>query len=100
MLAWIGHLGYHGLDNLDMSGFMDWQVAEAKNKFSEMMNRASTEGPQRVRRRDDAFWLISDAEYKRLTGKRMSFKEYLMLPVGLDELDLSRDQSMMRDVDL
>ena len=29
-----------------------WQLAEAKNKFSEVFTRALTEGPQRVRRRE------------------------------------------------
>ena len=79
---------------------MDWQVAEAKNKFSELMNRALTEGPQRVRGRKNAVVLLAEEEYDRLAGKRMSSKEFLMQPVGLDELDLSRDPSPMRDVDL
>jgi prevent-host-death family protein len=27
---------------------MDWSLAEAKNRFSELVNRALDEGPQRV----------------------------------------------------
>lgn len=79
---------------------MDWQIAEAKNKFSELMNRAVTEGPQRVRRRNDAVIMLAEGEYDRLTGTRPDFKEYLTRRVGLDELDLSRDQSPGRDVSL
>jgi prevent-host-death family protein len=79
---------------------MEWQMADAKNRFSELMNRALHEGPQRVRRRKDAVVVVPEAEYDRLTGKRMGFKEYLMQPAGLDDLDLSRDPSPMRDVDL
>lgn len=79
---------------------MEWQMADAKNRFSELMNRALHEGPQLVRRRKDAFVVLPEAEYDRLTGKRMGFKEFLMQPVGLDELDLTRDRSPMRDVDL
>ena len=30
-----------------------WQLAEAKNKFSEVFTRAMTEGPQRIRRRGE-----------------------------------------------
>jgi len=30
----------------------------------------------------------------------MGFKEFLMQPVGVDELDLSRDQSPPRDIEL
>ncbi len=79
---------------------MEWQMADAKNRFSELMNRALSEGPQRVRRRKDVFVVMPEAEYDRLIGKRMAFKEFLMQPIGLDELDLSRDPSPMRDVDL
>jgi antitoxin Phd len=100
LLARRDRMRYHDLDNLDMSVFMDWQLADAKNRLSELMNRALSEGPQRVRRRKDAFVVMTEAEYERLMGKRMGFKEFLMQPVGLDQLDLSRDQSPMRDVDV
>lgn len=80
---------------------MEWQMAEAKNKFSELMNRAISEGPQRVRRRKkDGVVVLSDGDYERLTGQQPDFKAFLMMPVGLDELDLTRDQSPGRDVDL
>jgi antitoxin Phd len=79
---------------------MDWQVAEAKNKFSELMSRALTEGPQRVRGRKDAVIMLAEEEYERIIGTRPDFKEYLTRRVGLDELDLSRDQSPGRDVSL
>lgn len=79
---------------------MDWQIAEAKNKFSELMNLALTEGPQRVRRRNDTIIMLAEQEYERLIGTRPDFKEYLMRAAGLDEIDLSRNQSLGRDVDL
>ena len=79
---------------------MDWQMAEAKNRLSEVLNLASSMGPQRVRRRKDAYIVMSEVDYERLSGKRMGFKEFLMQPAGLDELDLSRDPSPMRDIDL
>jgi antitoxin Phd len=79
---------------------MEWQMAEAKNRFSELMNRAASDGPQTVRRRKDAVVVVSEEQWERVSGKKLDFKEYLMLPMGLDELDLSRDQSPGRDVDL
>jgi antitoxin Phd len=79
---------------------MDWQMAEAKNRFSEVMNRALSEGPQRVRRRKDAVIMLAEAEYERLTGRRPDFKEYLMNGPSFDGLDLTRDPSPMRDVEL
>lgn len=77
---------------------MEWQMAEAKNRFSELMNRVLREGPQRVRRRKDAVVVLPEAEYDRLIGKRLGFKDFLRQPAGLDALDLSRDRSPIRDV--
>jgi len=79
---------------------VEWQLADAKNRFSELMNRALQEGPQRVRRRQDAVIVLAEEEYERMAGTRPDFKEYLRRPVGLEELDLSRDQSLGRDVPL
>ena len=33
---------------------MEWQLADAKNRFSELVNQALRVGPQRVRRRNEA----------------------------------------------
>ena len=77
-----------------------WRLAEAKNRFSELVTRALTEGPQRVRRRQDEVVVIAAEEYEKLVGARPSFKAFLMQPVGLDELDLERDRSLMREVEL
>jgi antitoxin Phd len=77
---------------------MDWQLAEAKNKLSEVVTRALDEGPQRIRRRDQVVILLSEQEYKRLTGQRKTFKDHLLSVPDLSDLDLTRDQSPMRDV--
>lgn len=79
---------------------MTWKLAEAKNRFSELVTRALTEGPQRVRRRQDEVVVISAKEYEALVGKRLSFKAFLMQPAGLEEIDLTRDRSPMREVEL
>ncbi len=79
---------------------MEWKLAEAKNKFSEVINKALLEGPQKVVRRDQSFIIIEEKQYKKLTGQKSSFKDYILNSPSLDGLDLSRDQSPMRDVDL
>ena len=48
---------------------MDWRLADAKNRFSELFTLALTVGPQRVRRRQDAVIVISERDYERLTGQ-------------------------------
>lgn len=79
---------------------MTWNLAEAKNRLSEVVNRALTEGPQTITRRKDSVVVVSAEKYAELTGGRLDFKEYLRSGRGLDELDLTRDRSPMRDVEL
>jgi prevent-host-death family protein len=79
---------------------MTWPVAEAKNRLSEVMRRALTEGPQRIARRDGAVIVIAEAEYRRLTGEKPSLAQYLMQGPSLDSVDLTRDQTPIRPVDL
>ena len=80
---------------------MDWRLAEAKNKFSELFNRALAEGPQRVRRRNEVVVVIAASDYERLTGAKPGFKDFLMsLGPDLEGLDLSRNREPMREMDL
>jgi prevent-host-death family protein len=80
---------------------MEWQLADAKNRFSELVNRALAEGPQFVRRRDDAVVVMARREYEKLTGKRLGFKEFLTAKgPSLKGVDLTRDRSPMRGVKL
>lgn len=79
----------------------EWRLADAKNKFTELVNKALTVGPQTVRRRDDTVIVISKADYERLTGTKPSFKEYLLNPPhSMEDIDLERDKSPMRTLDL
>jgi antitoxin Phd len=80
---------------------MEWRLAEAKNKFSELFNRALAEGPQRVRRRDEEVVVMAVRDYERLTGAQPGFKNFLMGDgPDLEGLDLSRDREPMRDIEL
>jgi prevent-host-death family protein len=80
---------------------MDWGLAEAKNNFSELVNRALAEGPQRVVRRNDTVIVMALRDYEKLIGKKPGFKDFLMGEgPDLDGVDPSRDRSSMRDVSL
>jgi prevent-host-death family protein len=79
---------------------MTWQVADAKNKLSEVITKALNDGPQRIRRRGETVVVISESEYERLTGKRKSFKEFLLSAPDFTGVDLTRDRTPMRDIDL
>jgi prevent-host-death family protein len=79
---------------------MTWNLAEAKNRLSEVVNLALTEGPQTITRRNDTVVVIAADTYAELTGQKPNFKEFLFQDVGLDALDLTRDQSPSRDAKL
>lgn len=80
---------------------MEWRLADAKNRFSELVNLALVQGPQRVLRRNDAVIVMAEHDYQKLTGKRPSFKAFLLGDgPSLEELDLTRDRSPVRETKL
>lgn len=81
----------------------DWAVAEAKNRFSELITKALTEGPQRVRRRDDTVVVISAAEFEQLKPRKDFIEHLLNFPgFGDDEIEreVLRRDDYGRDVEL
>jgi prevent-host-death family protein len=77
-----------------------WQLQEAKNKFSEVVNHAQTDGPQEISRHGErAAVVISFEEYKRLKKHRGSMVEFFHSS-PLNELDLNRVKDRPREVEL
>ena len=49
-----------------------WQLQEAKNRFSELVNKVLSEGPQVVTRRgEEVVVIVSNEEFKKL--KKLSW---------------------------
>jgi antitoxin Phd len=72
---------------------MTWQLQDAKNKLSKVVNTSITKGPQIISRRGrNTAVLISYEEYERLTSKKKTVKEALMA-IDISQLDLTRDKS-------
>jgi len=78
----------------------EWRLADAKNRFSELVREALTHGPQRVRRRDEAVIVLDAKEYDRLAGRRATFKDYLMTGPSFEGVDLTRSRDTGRPVKL
>ncbi|TFH35992.1 MAG: type II toxin-antitoxin system Phd/YefM family antitoxin [Anaerolineales bacterium] len=79
-----------------------WQLQEAKNKFSEVVNKALSRGPQYITRRgEQVVVILSASEFQQLQKSKPTLSEFFRRSpfVGID-LDLERDQSYPRDVDL
>jgi prevent-host-death family protein len=75
-----------------------WQLQEAKNKFSEVVEEALSQGPQVITRRGaEAVIVLSCAEYRKLLASHKKLSEFFHQSplVGID-LDLVRDRSDLR----
>jgi antitoxin Phd len=78
-----------------------WQLQDAKNRFSDVVNRAQSEGPQIVTKRGvERAVVLSYDDYRQLTGQKMSFKDYLLCGPSFEGLDLERPKEPSRDVEL
>ena len=81
---------------------MSWQVQEAKQRFSELVQRALDEGPQFVTRRGkDAVVIVAADEYRRLAGGQPDFKAFLLSAPNLSEVDLDTPKrDLPREIEL
>lgn len=82
-----------------------WQVQSAKARFSEVFRRARTEGPQRITRQGkEGVVMVAEEQYDQLVGKSHQPKSLVQFfrqsPLTGVELDLERDRTTARDVDL
>ena len=80
----------------------DWKLEDAKARFSEVVRRARSEGPQRVSVRGKPAVVVVAAdtfdELRRETPE-MPFVAF-MESLSLSDLDLERDLDRGRDVEL
>lgn len=80
---------------------MNWQVQEAKQRFSELIRAAHADGPQVVTRHGEEIAVVIDiADYHRLIGATTAFKDYLRSGQAFEDLDLSRPAERPRNIDL
>jgi prevent-host-death family protein len=79
---------------------MRWQVQDAKQRFSQLMRTAHTDGPQVVTRHGEEIAVVIDiVDYRHLTGEIAEFKDYLRSGPHFDDLDLSRSTEHPRTVE-
>ena len=79
-----------------------WQLQQAKGKFSEVVKRALSEGPQGITvRGEPVAVLISRAEYARLTHPKPGFVEFMRgSPMAGLALDIERQPDLTREITL
>jgi prevent-host-death family protein len=80
---------------------MVWQLQNAKQKFSEVVERALAEGPQVVTRRGHAVVVVLSVDtYRRLSNGGHDFKRFLREAPDFSQLELQRSAETSRPVDL
>jgi prevent-host-death family protein len=79
-----------------------WQLQEAKNRFSEVVDEALTHGPQTITRHGrEVVVIVSAEEYRRLKRPKGSLLKCLQVPAAYTvELDVSRNRDLPRKIDL
>lgn len=80
-----------------------WQIQEAKNKLSEVVEEAIHHGPQVISRRGaEVAVVLSYEEYRTLKKSRTNLAQFFLeSPLRGSNLDLERDRRPAgRDIDL
>lgn len=77
-----------------------WQLQEAKSRFSEVVDRTLSEGPQMVTRRgQETVVILSALDYRRMSGVPSLLKSLLGAPRG-ESLDIERTREPIRSLAL
>ena len=76
-----------------------WQLQEAKNKLSKLVDEALKSGPQIITRRGvEVAIVLSVEEYRQLTASEEKLSDFFRQSPLVDmEIDLTRDKSSVRD---
>jgi antitoxin Phd len=80
-----------------------WQLQEAKNKFSRVIENAVNSGPQIITKRGvEVAIVISYAQYQKMIASRESLSAFFRnSPLTGTDLELARDKSNARkDIEL
>lgn len=76
-----------------------WQVQDAKTRFSELIERACSEGPQTITRHGtERAVVLSIADYRELAASRPDFKAHLLGGPKVEDFPLERDADTGRPV--
>lgn len=80
----------------------EWQLQEAKNRLSQVVNSALHDGPQTITLRGKpAAVVVSFDDYRKLTLPRTGLSQFFrQSPLHDVELDLSRSADLPREVEL
>ena len=79
-----------------------WQLQEAKNRFSRLVEQAQHNGPQIVTKHGrETVVIISADEYRRLVRPKKDIVRFFQeSPLFGEDIDLTRSKETPRDIEL
>lgn len=79
-----------------------WGAAEAKAQLSAVMDKASTEGPQRLTRRGrGAYILVTEEEWERKVKPKQNLADFLLnSPLRASGIEIQRMKGGFRETKL
>lgn len=79
-----------------------WQIQEAKNKFSSLIEKSIKEGPQIVtKRKKEAVVVISFEDYKSIIERQKNIVDFFQSsPLFEEDLAIDRNKDYPRDINL
>lgn len=81
-----------------------WKLADAKNRLSELVNLALSEGPQHITRRGDEVVVMSRKDYEGRVGtergSRKPLLDFILDGPSFEGVDVTRAKDGMREVEL
>ena len=79
-----------------------WQLQEAKNKFSKLVEKAQSEGPQFVTKHGkESVVVLSVEDYHRIIKPESNLFQFIQSsPLSKISVDIERDKSVSRDIEL
>ena len=79
-----------------------WKLQDAKARFSEVVKEATMHGPQTITLRGQPTVVVLSKEaYDKLVNPKLSFVEFMRhSPLAKIQIDIQRDPSLTRDIDL
>lgn len=76
---------------------MEWKVADPRNRFSELLDRAENDGPQRIQRRGKRFLILLENDAH--DSENQLVRAFLDEP-EFENINIERIHAPMRDPEL
>ncbi len=78
-----------------------WQLHEAKNKLSNIIDIAMHGTPQCITKRgEEAVVIMGIKDYQKLKNKKLDFSQFLLSGTKYDQLEIERVIGKVREIEL